>query len=100
MKKLLFAFGITALAIACSPKTVEPITDVDPVEEKDNSMAAIDAGKSVYQSKCTKCHEAKTISNFTKEQWDGILPAMISKAKLDSETASQVSKYVYWSLEQ
>lgn len=105
MKKILFVFGLVALAAACTPKIVEVIDEPEPevtvVTPDPNAMSA-DAltGKELFATKCTKCHEAKPIKVHTKEQWVGILANMIPKAKLDEVKGAQVTAYVNWELNQ
>lgn len=99
MKKTLFTIGIAATAVlySCSPATTEAAAEdaVDAVEMSET----VSSGKTVYQNDCTKCHGAKVIDKYSKEQWDKILPNMIKKAELGETAAAQVSAYVYWELE-
>jgi cytochrome c5 len=98
MKKYLYIFVAAAAIVACTPKVSEAVeeevVDVTPTELPEDVNAGID----IYNKDCTKCHDAKPIEAFTKEQWDGILPAMIGKAELDETKAAQVSAYVYYKL--
>jgi len=54
----------------------------------------VEAGKSVYATKCTKCHAAKVVENYTADRWTGILKSMIPKAKLDDTESAQVTAFV------
>jgi len=51
-------------------------------------------GQTIYEGKCTKCHKAKPVDNFTPERWTGILEKMVPKAKLDDTEKQQVTAYV------
>jgi mono/diheme cytochrome c family protein len=95
MRYLALFGGIVALLIACSPKTTESITEADGNMPK----AAIGEGKVVYMKKCSRCHALKTVENFSREQWDNILPNMIRKAELSEEEAYQVTEYVHWEID-
>ena len=53
-----------------------------------------DMGSAIYSAKCTKCHAAKTVSNYTMRQWDSILKSMVPNAKLSNEEAEQVTAYI------
>ena len=59
-----------------------------------NKPSDEDAGKLVYNSKCTKCHAGKTVSAYTFSQWEGILKSMVPKAKLSADEESQVVAYI------
>lgn len=85
--------------IGCAPQTTEAVTS--DVEETTEEMpkAAIGEGKVIYLDDCSKCHGTKVVEDYTKEQWDKILPNMIKKAELDATQGAQVSAYVYWELE-
>ena len=94
MKRIIGSFGIVLLVVACNPKVGEVV-----VEDKTSEAAApYAAGKTLYESKCIKCHGLKPVNDFSKEQWDKILPAMMDKAKLTSEEKVQVNDYVYWKI--
>ncbi len=112
MKKL----TLSALAIAfaftliqCSPKTAKPSSDkksdnptpvvmLNPaVEEikKNYTTDQIAEGKTIYDSKCGKCHELFSPKSETVKKWDThILPEMNQKAKLSDEQAKLVRAYV------
>ena len=95
-----YAFGTFVLVgslIACSPKTTtEVITEVEEVTTTEESMSAeMIAGKTIYDTRCIKCHEAQKIENFSKKEWEIILPNMMDKAKLSSEERTQVHAYVF-----
>lgn len=102
MKYILITFSAIALLYSCSPA----VADVIAVSEE-NSEAAIgiadpqiSAGKVLWENDCTVCHQAqKVITDYTKDQWRGILPNMVANAKLDDEKAAEIHAYVYWVLE-
>ena len=101
MKKYLFIFSITAGIVACAPKITEtiqeniPTTEIPP--ETSLSEDAIE-GKQIYAKKCSSCHEMKVIDDYTKKQWEGILPDMSEKAKLNEIQTRQVASFVNWEL--
>jgi cytochrome c5 len=59
-----------------------------------NKPSEEDAGKLVYNAKCTTCHGAKTVSAYTFNQWEGILKSMVPKAKLSADEENQVVAYI------
>ena len=95
MKKylLIFVAGITMLA--CAPKSAEIVT-----EEASPAIpsASVSKGKTIYETKCIKCHALKTIKNHTTEQWAMILPKMAIKAKLINDQEALVNEYIQWEL--
>ncbi len=108
MRRLLIPATMLLVAgwMACSPRTKPTVTTVPeaPVPEKvetiketaaDREMAAtLEAGKVVYNGKCTRCHAPKPIDNWNTEEWKPILKSMIRKSKLDSVESMQVTAYV------
>ncbi len=111
MKYLFIAFTAAAFLVACSPKTAEIIEVTETAEETatstdgDMPKADIGEGKVVFLTKCTKCHygngpsSPETIDNYSKKQFEAILPKMIKNAELNEEQARQVSAYLFWELE-
>lgn len=94
MKKIIASIILVVIAIACNPKVGNVV-----VEDKITAEAEKYApGRTLYESRCTKCHGLKPVKDFSKEQWDKILPPMMEKAKLTGEEKSQVSEYVYWQI--
>lgn len=106
MKKILVLSGFILIVFACHRKTVpssEEIIISNKVEEKqktetpsiNNSATDITAaGKTIYTTRCNRCHKAKPIEKFTQAEWENILKRMIPKARLNEEQAKQVTAYV------
>lgn len=109
MKRLIAFLSVVAIvAIACHKKaapvvadrTVQPPPPVVAPPPKQDSTAVIDAvadiaaGKTVYETKCTRCHGAKDPANYTAERWPGILRSMIPRSKLTEVEAKQVTAFV------
>jgi cytochrome c5 len=114
MKKFIVLFIAAAtIAVACHKKaapTASANTNTNPTSTSTNSNASqvpvapvtaavvytsadIDAGKVIYETKCTKCHPAKPVDSFNEDRWVKILKSMIPKAKLDSVQSHQVTAY-------
>lgn len=89
MKKAIIIFvSITALFVACSPKTT-PQSVVEPVSSEPMAM-----GKSLYVARCSKCHELPKVGDFTAKKWTGIVDWMAPKAKLSTQEKQMVLNYV------
>ncbi|MCJ8291501.1 MAG: hypothetical protein HRT58_16970 [Crocinitomicaceae bacterium] len=111
MKHLFIAFTAAGFLVACSPKTTEIIEVTETVEETTSSTngdmpkADIGEGKVVFLKNCLTCHygngpsSAETIDNFSKKQFENILPKMIKNAELNTEQSRQVKAYIFWELE-
>lgn len=92
MKYIFGSFTLIALIMACSPKTsTEVVTEMEEV----SMTAEMSSGKSIYESRCIKCHGYKEIKNYSRAQWEKILPAMMEKAQLAEEEKKQVHAYVF-----
>jgi cytochrome c5 len=107
---------LTGIIVACNKKTVatkdasistatEPATgttETIPSPESLKGSAEIllpDAnllatGKTVYETKCIRCHAMKPLAAFTEPRWDAILKIMTPKANLTQVEAQQVTAYV------
>ena len=59
-----------------------------------NNLPMADLGKTVFTSRCGRCHELKNPGNWNATQWDGILKSMAPKAKLNADETNQVLAYV------
>jgi cytochrome c5 len=107
MKKLLSAlFILSLIIIACSKKTVAtkniPVNTSSEISSDENSKSnseateasVLAAGKTIYETKCTRCHGMKSTASYTIDRWDGILKLMAPKAKLIEIETEQVTAYV------
>jgi mono/diheme cytochrome c family protein len=116
MKKILFATVLATAVIACTHKAAPtatttttttstertsstmatPTVAADPVAtgSRATASATIEAGHTVYTSKCGRCHGLKDPANYTAERWEPILKSMAPKARLSDEETAQVRAYV------
>ena len=99
---------LTIIIIACSKKTVAlkevaapaasetlppaPSKYTAEVVASEADLSA--AGKTIYETKCVRCHSQKPTDAFTEVRWDGILKIMIPKANLSPLEAQQVTSYL------
>jgi hypothetical protein len=89
MKKTIISFlGITTILFACSPKTT-----TKSVGESISTDPML-MGKSLYVSRCSKCHELPKVGDFTVNKWTGIVDWMAPKAKLSTQEKQLVLGYV------
>jgi uncharacterized membrane protein len=103
MKKWIVAgMAVVILVIAACHKKAVP-TVADRTEQPPPPLkpvggvateADLTAGKTIYETKCTRCHAAKPVDTYTPERWTGILKSMVPKARLDSMQTAQVTAYV------
>jgi len=80
------------------PPTSEPMPEqpvLPPSTPKSPEKPSLaDAGKTIYNTRCNKCHTAKTIRNYTMSQWEGILKRMSPNANLTAEEESSLVAYI------
>ena len=102
MKKIFVVFALVCLVFACSRKTVpteEIIISNRKTEKHTIGTAAsgkleAETGKTVYTTRCGRCHNLKPVEKYTAEQWDKILISMIPKARLSEKESNDVTAYV------
>ena len=98
MKNLIFLLIIIVLiAVACTPKASPSVTDATIPASTAVSKEArtIEAGHTIFTTKCTRCHKEKPIQKWTYEKLRPTLAAMVKKAKLDNTEIPQIAAYVY-----
>lgn len=95
MKKISFIIALGALMVACSPKTAEVAETVETLNFPNETVST---GYALYGSDCAKCHKAKEVKKYTREQWDKILPNMAKKAKLEGDQEATIDAYINWEL--
>jgi cytochrome c553 len=98
MKKLIFfLIAVALIAVACAPKASSSVTEatIPSITAVSNDAATIEAGHTIFTTKCTRCHGEKPIGNWTYEKIRPVLAAMVKKAKLSTIEIGQVSAYVH-----
>jgi len=102
MKKIIVLCIIFSIVVAaCHKKAVPTVTTRTEIPPPPPPPAApvyaeadIEAGKPIFETKCTKCHGKKDTGAYTTTRWEGILRSMVVKAKLNEEETRQVTAYV------
>ena len=97
MKKIL-VFTSVALLVACAAyKPMAPAQSDADRAAKENpqiTLADLNAGKSIFEEKCHKCHSLKKPFKKTDEEITDALPRMAKRAKLDSDQQALVLNYL------
>ena len=58
----------------------------------------IEEGFNLSAEYCVKCHKLKVVDDYSREQWDKILPNMARKAKITPEQEAAINEYINWEL--
>jgi len=95
MKNSALIIGLGMIFFACSPKTTE-VTETAEILNFPNET--VSTGYALYGSECTKCHKAKEVKKYSREEWNKILPSMAKKAKLVADQEATIDAYVNWEL--
>lgn len=94
--KLIFTSIVAGMTlVACSPKTAPVETTVETLEFPNETVSN---GYALYGEQCTKCHKAKEVKKYTREDWNGILPRMAKKAGIDATQEATIDEYINWEL--
>lgn len=96
MKKIMFTLATGTLLFACTPKTAEV---VEVKEESGFPTPEIAEGNKLYLDNCGKCHKLKTVTDYTEEQWNTILPKMAKMSKLDMVQEGKIREYILWEIQ-
>jgi cytochrome c5 len=84
---LLSAFAMIILS-ACKVSSITPSQqDVDRVSSRfpGYTLASLNEGKMLFETKCSKCHNAKKPQSRTEAQWKKIVPRMTQMANKKTE---------------
>jgi cytochrome c5 len=102
-KTLLFLLIASLLILACHRKAIPVITSRTEFPEppkptqpviNTNTPEYMAAGKTIFETRCNRCHDLKDPVVYTSERWTSILKSMIPKARLNEEQSQQVTTYV------
>jgi mono/diheme cytochrome c family protein len=69
-----------------------PVERLNPTRAQ---AARLEEGRAIYLTTCIKCHQPKTINEFTADTWTTkILPKEAKKAKLSDQELDMLRAYV------
>ena len=91
-------FGISLLMANC--KTAKTATSSNPHAETIASLnktytgAQLAEGKTIFETKCARCHKLYVPASHNFDAWERILPKMSQNAKLSDDKAALVRAYV------
>ena len=106
MKKYIALGVLMMIVFACHRKTAVPTEEIiisnKSTEDKpttkppttDGPTDIMAAGKTIYTTRCNRCHKAEPIDRFTTVEWENILKSMIPKARLNEEQSKIVTAYI------
>ena len=80
--------GCAGLAIT---EVAPPITGMT---EPGCDDAYLSRGRQTYLTRCTACHGAEPVRDYTREQWEKTLPTMCALAKLSASQSQELRAYV------
>ena len=97
MKKLFVISLISVLAACASFKPLAPAqSDADRATKKfpGTTLADLTEGKSIFETKCHKCHSLKKPFSKSEDTIAKALPRMAKRANIDSKQQDLVLKYL------
>ena len=58
------------------------------------SSEQLTLGRHLYLTKCTKCHAAEPVRDYTASEWHGLMPDMGEETKMTAGEEEAVLRYV------
>lgn len=95
MIKPLFLFA--AMLTGCSSSIPIPTEDDVRTFNTSGDSISVDelrANRELYITKCSGCHSLHVPSQFSKNEWALILPAMNLKSKLNTQESERIKQYL------
>ena len=81
--------GCAGIAVTEIVPTVT-LSMVDP----GNDAESLSRGRKTYLARCVGCHRALPVRDYSREQWERVLPGMAHLAKLNSTQVGELRGYV------
>ncbi len=90
----LFGCAQKISAPPAAPNEVKPPEGVSVAAIKKMETPQVAEGKTIYTTKCARCHGPKPVENWTVQEWVPIMERMVPKARLNETEAANVTAYV------
>lgn len=97
MKKLpiLLLFGSLLYSQSCAPiKTVAKTTKNEDISRSSEAIAKLEEGKTLYNTKCQRCHGLYNTKAYTAAEWRVNVNAMSQKARLVEGEKEAIYNYL------
>lgn len=89
-------FIAAALLAGCvSIEKAAPPVAMLAVQPSGAQRTQLERGRTIYITKCAKCHSPEPVTRYSATRWDGILKEMIDETKLDAPESAAVRAYVF-----
>ncbi|MEQ3661469.1 MAG: cytochrome c5 [Flavobacterium sp.] len=103
MKKYLLITILGVVFVACTAKkAVTESTDNKNSVSLEAPIIPLTAelahGKTIFETKCGRCHDLVKPESYSKEKWTPIMNSMAKKAKISDEEKALVYNYVTMNL--
>jgi uncharacterized membrane protein len=88
--------AVAALMTGCVPlDTAAPRVETLVARKAGARPAQLEQGRTIYITKCAKCHAPEPVHRYSRTRWEGIFKEMIEETKLDSSESAAVRAYVF-----
>ena len=97
---LLFSVILVPLLTSCTPKITPAVvpntsqTLAITADTETNAAERLALGKTIYENSCGKCHDLHKPTDFSAQDWVGIMNWMAPKANLTTDQHEMVYDYV------
>jgi mono/diheme cytochrome c family protein len=71
-----------------------PVATLRPAAAGGGSIQ-LDHGRTIYITKCAKCHAPEPVRNYSAARWREIIPEMAEETKLSSAETEALRAYVF-----
>ncbi len=84
-------------AISTDPSKAYPTASAVSASAKSGQsadLATLEHGRKIFTTRCTECHVARTIANYSIPQWRHYLGIMAPRARLGTDDRAALETYV------
>lgn len=94
---LCFTVVIIAVLVSCAGTVPEPtLTHAAWASQRwpDTKIQDLSAGRQLYVLKCSGCHSLHAPEKLSGQQWEKTVPEMMARARLTTEEATLIVRYL------
>ena len=67
---------------------------IEVARNEGSDAEALDRGRLIYITRCAQCHSVLPVGQYSRQEWDRILPDMAQRTRLDGNQAAELRAYV------
>lgn len=88
------SIGTLSLAVCLVLSGCQSLEVIAPVAAAPDPTGRVKQGRDLYLTRCTKCHAPEPVRDYSRTEWEGIIPEMAEETRLSLSETHALRAYI------